>query len=277
MDPLFDFFYNQSSLYAKKLQFEIILVSLVISIFLFVYTPKTYGFIILLLALLYFISTNYLKLKTNEINDFNKLTMFKLQTLQDISNKYILSLKKLGYDEKVINNMLQNNKLDSLFLDSNLISFLYSIIDLNTYNSQEFFHLLKNTNNVMKIRKQIEDYINLNDDHKAPENIAEMFQKALQYKTNAINNVHNFIYSVPKITKMFNYVNDIIDRYSVLISRNTDIIDKYYQYHLKNTPINTMTNFVSYNTTKPFDIYENYPTHITKNKYLQNQKLDFYV
>lgn len=276
MDPILDLFYNKSGTYAKKLKFEVIGLSVIIALFLFIYTPKTYGFIILLLAFLYFISRNYVAVNNSNINDFNEITMIKLQTLQDISNKHILSLSKLGYSQKVITNLLNNNKLDALFLDANLISFLYSVSELNQFNSKEFFSLLKNTNIILKLRLQIENYINSNNGE-TPENIAEMFQISLQVKTDAINNLHNFIYSVPKIQKMFKYIEDVIDRYSVLISRNTDIINSYYKYHLKNTKVNTMTNFVSYNTTKPFDINENYPLNPTKNKNLNSKLLNFYV
>jgi hypothetical protein len=276
MDPVINLFYNESGSYAKNLQFEVLILITFITAFLFIYAPKTYGFVILLLALLYFISNNYINLQTSKFDDFNKITMTKLQSLQDISNKYILSLGKLGYKPKIVNNLLNNNKLDSLYLDANLISFLYSIIDLNSFNSKEFFFLLENTNNILKIRRQIEDYINANNG-KTPENIAQMFESAINLKTKAINNVHNFIYSVPKINKMFQYIEDIIDRYSVLISRNTDIINSYYQYHLKNTKINTMTKFVSYNETKPFNIHENYPIHVTKNKNDKLKTLKFYI
>lgn len=273
MDPLLNLF-SSSSIYSKNLQFQVIFLAVLISLFLFIYTPKTYGFVILLLALLYFISINYIQFKTSKVEDFNKITMLKLQTLQDISNKYILSLSKLGYKQSVINSLLAKNKLDSLYLDANLISFLYSLIDLNKFNDKEFFNLLKNTNNVLKIRSQIEDYINQNTGE-TPENIAEMLQTALYHKTNGINNVHNFIYSVPKINKMFKYIEDSIDRYTVLISRNTDIINSYYQYFLKNTKINTMTKFVSYNNTKPFDVFENHSLNVSKKQ--KSKLIDFYV
>lgn len=276
MDPVLNLFYNQNSIYARNLQFEVILICVFISIFLFIYTPKTYGFIILLLGLLYFVSLNYVNLKSTEINDFNKITMIKLETLQDISNKYVLSLSKFGYSKKIIDNMLKRNTLDSLYLDANLISFIYSLIDLNNFNNREFFLLLKNTNNILKIRRQIEEYIDENNGE-TPENIAEMFQIAIQHKTNAINNVHNFIYSVPKINKMFKYIENTIERYNVLISRNTDIINSYYLYHLKNNKINTMTNFVSYNTTKPYDVIENHPIIVTKDKNENLKSLQFYV
>lgn len=276
MDPLFDLFYNQKTTYAKKLQFQIIIIMICISLFLFVFVRNNYGFLILLFAFLYFVSSNYLQMKKSEITDFNQITMIKLQTLQDISNKYILSLSKLGYSQKAIDTMLKNNILDSLYLDANLISFLYSIIDINEFNPREFFILLKNTNNLLRIRRQIEEYIDSNNGE-TPENISEMFEMALQYKTYAKNNMHNFIYSIPKMQKMFKYIENIIERYTLLISRNTDIINAYNQYHLKNTNINTMTKFVSYNNTKPFDIYENYSSNITKNKNFKNKSFDFYV
>jgi hypothetical protein len=266
MANILELFTKESGLYVKNLRFETLAFLIFISALFMIYTPKTYGFVIILLAFLYFVGNIYVQIKTSTIEDFNKITMFKLNSLQDIQNKYVSSLSFLN--KKLMNQMLTKNKLDCLYLDANLISFLYSILELNTYNPQEFYIFLKGINNILCIRKQIEDFYKANN--QLPENISEMFEISLQLKTNVINNLQNFIYSIPKSNKMYNYLNDVLSRFIVLISRNTDIIHFYYKKSLKINKISTMTKFISYDTTKPFDQLSNhYSTH--------SKLIDYYV
>ena len=269
MDKLTNLFVNESSTYARNLQFETILIVLSIAFFLTISAPKTYGFVILLIFLLYYIANSYVTIKTSTIDDFNKITMIKLQTLQDTTNNYILKLSKTRYknNPKLIKTLLDKYQLNCLYLDANLISFLYYIIDINKYNPQEFFTLLNGTNNILCLRKQIEEYYESNK--QLPENISEMFESSIQLKTKVINNMHNFIYTIPKSTLMYQYVNDITQRFIVLITRNTDAINYYYKKALNQKPT-TMTKFVSYNTTKPFDPHLNHDSN-------QHKLIDFYI
>jgi hypothetical protein len=99
--------------------------------------------------------------------------------------------------------------------------------------------------------KEIEEYYAENK--KYPQNINEMFEQSLMLRSNTINNLHRFIFAVPKTNMMYDYTNKIIKRYMVLISRNTDKIYEYVQDNIKITGINTNTKFVSYNNTRPYD------------------------
>jgi hypothetical protein len=80
-----------------------------------------------------------------------------------------------------------------------------------------------------------------------------MFEQSVMLRSNTINNLHRFIFAVPKTNMMYDYTNKIIKRYMVLISRNTDKIYEYVQDNIKITGVNTSTKFVSYNNTRPYD------------------------
>jgi hypothetical protein len=182
--------------------------------------------------------------------------MYHLNVLQEITNTYIdKKLKDPSRQFKLSKQQLDtiyiNNKLSYLYIDSNLIEFLYSIKILAEWNDSEFYLLLKGTNNILKLRNEIEEYYKANN--KYPDNVLEIFEQCLLLRSNTINNLHRFIYSVPKTNMMYNYTNKIIDRYMVLISRNTDKIYYYTQDHIKMTGINNSTKFISYNTTRPYD------------------------
>ena len=249
-------FINQQSSFARSLQFESVVIFAIILIFFTYYFKHTYPFVIILLVFAYYISSSYINIKNDISNDFNKETMFKLQTLQNTTFIYLQYKEKLTSNSNKINSndivkLYKSNKLDSLYIDANMISFLHSIIVLNDYNPELFYTLLKGTNNILKIKNQIDTFYNANGVY--PENTSHMFETALQLRQNSINNIHNFIYTIPKVEKMTVYLNSVIDRYQVLVSRITDNLFDSYTKNLKSREMNNTIKYVSYNTTKAYD------------------------
>jgi hypothetical protein len=265
LEDLKNLFIKQHGNYAKNLQFQSLVIIVLIMIFFTKYFPKTYGFVIILVIFALYISDNVVNVNNTFVNDFNHITMVKLQILQDKVNQHIntkLNLVKSSNNKTTltseeIKKIYDNNKLDSLYIDANMIHFLESIVSLYDYNSYTFYLLLKGTNNILKLKKEIDEFYEANKAY--PINTSEMLENALELKSNTINNIHNFIYSVPKSTVMFNYVNQITNRYNILISRITDSIYKSYLKSIDLNGINANTKFVSYNTTKPYDPKLNHP------------------
>lgn len=265
--------------FSKNLQFQTLVIFIVVIIFFTKYFNKTYGFVIILIVFALYLANTYVVINNDKTNDFNSVTMVKLQRLQSkmydhIRNK--ISLVKNTNTQSIPTNQLQKlykeNELDALYIDANLIHFLDSIIALSDYNSDLFFSLLKGTNTILRIKRDIDRYYESNGEY--PENTSELLESALQIRSNTINNLHNFIYTVPKTSKMYTYINDSIDRYNVLISRITDSIHKSYKNNIQLRGINTTTKFVSYNNTKPFDVSQN---HSIQPHQKQDNILQFYV
>lgn len=263
LDKLQNLFTNQHGSYFKTLQFETLVIIVFIIIFFTHFFNKSYGFIIILLTFAAFIANSYVNIKTERLSDFNHITLIKLQKLQNAANT------TLNNKINLINNSNPNlltplerkklylsSNLDSLYTDANMIHFLESILPLSKYNENTFYQLLKTTNNILKIKLEIDTYYKANQ--KYPENTSELLEIANQLKTDAINHLHDFIYSIPKIQIMRKYLDDVIDRYSVLINRITDSIHTSYKNNIKQRGINVSTKFVSYNQTKPFDAISNY-------------------
>ena len=224
-----------------------------------------------------YIANQYVIVKNNKTRDFNRITMMKLSTLQKKSLEYITDQIRLmnsqvsnrgSLSQKDIDELYKRHELSSLYIDANLINFLFSVIRLYDYNPGEYYALLQGTNNILKIKRDIDMY---NGEY--PENTSELFESALELKRKTINNMHNFIYTVPKMNIMYNYIDDSIERYSILISRVTDDICKSYKAALNKGGINSSTKFVNYNTTKHFDEIDNYsPIPTTENKII-----NFYI
>lgn len=279
IETLKDLFVNQHGSFFKSLQFETVVIFVLVIFFFTHFFDKSYGFIIILILFALFIANSYADVKKEGLNDFNQITLVKLQKLQNAVNTTVNNKLNLisSSTSKILTpterqKLYISNRLDSLYIDANLIHFLESLLPLAQYNETEFALLLKATNNILKIKSEIDRYYQINQTY--PDNTSELLQIANHLKTKAINNLHDFIYTIPKNQAMRNYLRDAIDRYSVLINRITDSIHESYKNNIKQRGINSSTNFVSYNQTKPFDQLSNH--QIIPG--IQNQELqEFYV
>lgn len=276
-----DLFITEHGSFSKGLQFETLLIIIGLIIFFNTFFEKSYGFVIILLVFVFYIANQYVVVKNNKTSDFNRITLMKLSKLQQKSLEYIDKQIKLmnsqtskagSLSREEIEKIYKRHELNSLYIDANLVHFLFSIVKLYDYNSGEYYALLQGTNNILKIKEDIEKFYTSNNEY--PENTSELFQSALELKQKTINNMHNFIYTVPKMNIMYNYINDSIERYTVLISRVTDDIYKSYKKNLTMRGINSSTRFVNYNTTKHFEEMDNYSPIPTNNN---NKLMQFYL
>ena len=281
MDDLVNLFVHEHGIYQQNFQITVIILFIVILIiFTKIFSTNSVIIIIVVIFALY-ISNLYIKVNNSEINDVNKDILNKLEALQNKTNKFIefklklISQTKQTLSSEDVQKLFEKNKLDSLYIDSNLIVFLYSIINLSDNNLNEFYLLLKGTNNILKIKNDIEKYYNANNDY--PENITEMVEIGIQLKTNCMNNVQNFIYTIPKMQIMNTYIDNIVESYNILISRNIKELYNYHRDYIRKHGINTRTKFINLNT-KNYDILSNHPVIPSKFNNGVNQKLiDLYV
>lgn len=296
MDPLINLFSNEHGQYQNNFKIQVILLFLlVLIVFSKIWGSTTTGiFVILLVTFALYITNTYVKYNTiinNDLDDNNKQTFIKLNTLQSkvythIQNKIKQSTQsglKLSQSDQIA--LLNKNKLSSLYTDATLVHFFYSILPLYEYNNDEFYLLLKGTNNILKLRKEIEDYYNANKNNKTIfkqklpsfrsdpipkpepvylENLSEMFEIAIELKTTCVNALQNIIYSVPKTNKMYSYIDQVIQRYVILINRHLDVFQKYNNDSISSTGINNKTKFINYTHTKGFDAMVNHSIIPTK-------------
>lgn len=275
-----DLFLIEHGSFSKFLQFETLIIVLVLLVFFNTFFEKSYGFVIILLVFAIYIANQYVIVRNNKTQDFNRITLMKLSQLQKKSLDYITDQIRLmnsqvsnggSLSQKDMDKLYKRHELSSMYIDANLINFLFSVIKLYDYNPSEYYTLLQGTNNILKIKSDIDVFYESNGVY--PENTSELLQGALELKQKTINNMHNFIYTVPKMNIMYNYINDSIERYSILISRVTDDIYASYKKNIKQRGINNSTKFVNYNTTKHFDEMDNH-SPISTNK---SKIINFYI
>lgn len=271
-------FINEHGLYARTMQFEVIILALIVTFCVTYFFPSNYAFVIILFVFVMYIVQNYLSIHNTTISDQNKLTMLKLNKIQQAVNISIqqklarMNNTKQKPSQEIIAQIFDKNQLDYLYLDANMIHFLSTLLPLHSWNTDEFYLFVKGINNILKLRGQIEDYFEQNKEY--PENTSEMFEAAIQFKTNTLNNLHNFIYSVPASNIMYTYIEKVLGRYNILITRNLDIINTYYTDNIKKRGIKSTTKFVNFGNAKHFDEIDNHTLNPQKNS---NKIIQFYV
>lgn len=264
MDEVINLFTNEHGIYKQMFKFQTILF---FSIILIIFTKFNFFnnysvFIILAFILTLFLTNIFVRVNKDDLADTNKIIYFKLESLQDKIYDYIqykINISTVGnkkISSKDMQILYEKNKLDSLYIDANMIDFLYSVIKLYDYNQNEYYLLLKGTNNILKLRKDIEKFYD--EESEYPENIHEMLQIAIQLKVNCMNNMQNFIYSVPKVNKMYQYIDTVVESYTILITKNIKIIHNYNLDYIKKNGINSNTVFIDINSTRGFNPDDNH-------------------
>jgi hypothetical protein len=281
MDDIVNLFTKEHGIYKQIFKFNVIIFFIII---LFVLTKMNIfgNSIYILIAIIFalYITNMYVKVNQNDLGDNNKMIHLKLETLQSkmyehvkykimISNGGNLKLSQIE-----IQNLYEKNKLDSLYIDANMIVFLHSILQLYEYNPEEFYLLVKGTNNILKLRHDIERFYESEGQY--PENIHEMLQIALNLKTNCMNNVQNFIYTVPKQNKMYTYIDNVIMSYNILITRNIKLMHNYHLDYIRKNGINSTTTFIDINSAKAFDSMTN-KSVIPSKEGLKHSLIDLYA
>ncbi len=151
-------FLNKHGSYYRILQFETISIFVIILIFFTFYFNKSYGFVIILIVFALYLSDSYIKVKNNNVENFNEITMVKLETLKEISNKYIENKLKMirnsnpqNMKSADIKRIYDSNNLDYLYIDANLIHFLHSIKALSDYNLNSTLSLPSFSNEIFPV------------------------------------------------------------------------------------------------------------------------------
>ena len=292
MNNVIELFTQKNS--KHKLKFQIV-VGIFIIVVLFTkvifYTPITDHqnkilkgiFVLLLVVGIIMVINEYIPKDEIKLEDENKMIDYKLNSLQSKIYEYVTyrinltnNTNELKVSKKDSKKLYEKNKLDSLYIDANLIIFLFSIVSLSNYNSSEFYLLVKGTNNILKIRRQIEEYYRANGKHM--ENIQELFEISIQLKTRCVNNLHNFIYSVPKMKIMYEYIEKCINTFSVLLDYNLDKIEAFMKEYQKKSGINTRTKYIHYyKKTKPYNYNSQHFDLDTSKQMINKELIDLYI
>jgi len=77
-----DLFLIEHGSFAKFLQFKTLIIVIVILVFFNTFFEKSYGFVIILLVFAIYIANQYVIIRNNKTQDFNRITMMKLSQLQ---------------------------------------------------------------------------------------------------------------------------------------------------------------------------------------------------
>lgn len=248
-DDLYNLFRSERD---KTIKFNVILIVLVVLGIMNFYFGYNSSSIIILVIFALAIANYYTRYENENVDDFNITTMAKLAAVQSEINGFIEYksefLRKTGAKDVDYRRLFRNRKLSSLYMDANLIHFLYSIRKLAEWNKELYYKLTMRTNNILAILEEIERFNEANKENQSSyqENIAEMLELAMELRLRAINDMHDFVYTMPKSNRTNVYLGQITERYRVLITRVTDKIYNHYRRALYQHGITNMTKFVNY-------------------------------
>lgn len=248
MDSLYNLFLKGDPFTNSKIKFNVLLIIILILIVFNFYFQYNYSSIVILLIFALWIANYYVKYENENLDDFNNLTMAKLGKIQQKVDDFVMYkikfLTKTGATGINYKYLYEKSKLDSLYMDANLINFLHSVIDLSKWNNELYYKLAIGTNNILGLLEEIEEFYKQTEEY--PENIAEMLEAAMELRLKNINNIHDFIYTIPKANRTNRYLNSVSERYRLLITRTTDKIHSYYLDSIKQRGITNMTKFINY-------------------------------
>jgi len=253
--------------YKDRLKVESMLIFIVIFIIAVKFLKEDYYKLVVLVIFIGVLVNAYIRVRYTSLDDLNEETMKHLDELQAKMYDYVdieIVTNKLELSDSKVIKMKDSTKLESMYLDSRLINFLFSVINLYDYNPKQFFSLLKGTNNILKGRQDIEKFYKSNREY--PYNTSDIFRVSLKLKTSCMNNVHNFIYTIPKNTQFYEYHYNIMTEYDKLITKHIDAMYYYTIENIKLRGINSETTFPKY-----------HPKYKIPNDYRTEDKLQYFI
>lgn len=255
MEDIYNLYTEGHDRFEKILQFETIIVIVVIILILTLFFPNTYAFVIILLVFALVLANIYVKARQTSTINFTKETIIKLNEIQlKIAQIYEQRNKKFQYQFRTNKGNLTIPSINNLFYDSGLIHFLHDLLPLAKYNTTEYYKIVKGVDSILLLLREVEEYYNANETF--PENTSEMFENAIQLKSNLMNNLHDFVYSLPVSLSKYHY--RLINKFNVLLMEILETMHTHYQSNIKIRGINTNTTFVNYNRTKHYDLENNH-------------------
>lgn len=214
----------------------------------FKFENTTTGFIILFLFTL-FVSYIYLNYSTNFLDDNNRLLTYKLNYVQKLVYDHVTYKFKLfknqsnaGFNQSNILQNLDFEKLykdcylDSLYLDADLIEFLYLNKNLYEKNQEGYVYFILSTNSFMRVLKELKD-----KNHSLLDNTQDLIQVALDKYSNAIEILKTFIFNIESGSMAMKQLNDVINNYIELMYFNVLQLENFNLLFIKQYGINNST------------------------------------
>jgi hypothetical protein len=200
---------DKHGIYKTRFKFRVLALFTTILVLSFLFKSNAeYANVIFIILFGLFISDTYTQVFEGFIEDNNQTLMSHLEYLQTLSDRYqrrLLEDKKgIQLSKESIENIIQSKRLDSMYMDANLIQFLYDFSDMSQYNPRQFYLILKGVNQILKIKRQQEDYYKANGAYM--KNTTSNLQAAMKLKTNVLNNMHDMIYTIPKVEELKEYL-----------------------------------------------------------------------
>lgn len=194
--------------------------------------------------------------------DNNETILYKLNVIQNKVNDYInyklslLNNQNFGeiLSQSDIKKIFEKNILDSLYIDSNLINFIHSIIYLFDYNNESMYFFVMYTNLILKSKIQLELFDSQNS---LPNTTQSFIEENIINYLQAINYLQSTIYTIPKNITIQNNLYNIIKTYSSLMKTHLKFLYNINKKFIDINGININTKFNLFNNIKAYPSSKN--------------------
>jgi hypothetical protein len=206
--PLYKLLYS-NSIYNNKFKFELAGLSLFVVFILFKYFKSTqFTNVLAVLVIVLFVLYIRTRVYIDTNSDSNQIIDHKLNELQKIMYTYVderMLRVKYSNNKNILTKAIYKKSLDSVklshfYVDSVIIRWCHSILFLYDYNPESFASILMAINNILLFKTQLHDYYKANGYF--PDTISFDAQIADKLHKTAVNYLHTFIYTIPRIPQL---------------------------------------------------------------------------
>lgn len=216
---------------------------------LFDFNKSTTDFVILFsfaTIVIYFV-LNYKK--ENVLNNF-EYSSYKLNTIQKLVYDWVdMKLKRIAQSNNPgqikllsktdFSDLYNKSYLDSLYIDSKMIDFLYLNKYLNEKNPEVYYNVCVSTNTFLKYINEI--IIMDKEGNDLPNNTQEIIQEAILKYIEANTNLNSFIFTIEPTNFSNGELDKVVKNYNKLVLYQINYLKEINKKFIKKYGINTRT------------------------------------
>lgn len=159
------------------------------------------------------------------------------------------------------------SKTRFLYLDPELVDFLYSIKEYQRYNPYSYLNLTVKIDDFLRLKRDFSIGIEL---------IGSQYQIAQQLQGEIINLYHSFIYKIPHSPATLDKYHKKMDLLRKILSKHLDFMYNYMQFKQSDEGIHRFTKFIYQGHPEAYDI-DLSQTKSGQNELVEHQHFKFFA
>jgi hypothetical protein len=179
--------------------------------------------------------------------DYNKKTLGIIKLLDKKITYYIdnIASKDSSYTRQQIALLKQKNRLKYIYKSTDLVYLLNDILQIHKYNYALFIKICRCCNNIMKLRKEADQFHRVNGVHHSA--LSDNIITCLRLRKQCLLHIHNYIYVLPDSDPLKEYVYRLTKNMDIILSNQITILKNQYNEYIDYVGITPSTVFFDKN------------------------------